>query len=67
MDRTIKLFLGVIAASLVLLNLQLAGVKLEDVSLVSEAHAELGRQEAGLLSDSLDGIASAIRTIECSH
>ena len=34
MDRTIKFLLGVIAASLLMLNLQLAGV-----SLVSEAHA----------------------------
>jgi hypothetical protein len=35
MDSTIKFLLGVIAASLVMLNLQLAGV-----SLVKDAHAE---------------------------
>jgi len=42
MDRTIKFLLGVIAASLVMLNLQLAGV-----SLVSEAHAR------GVFDDSI--------------
>ncbi len=37
MDRTIKFLLGVIAASLLMLNLQLAGV-----SLVKDAHAQIG-------------------------
>jgi hypothetical protein len=46
MDRTIKCLLGVIAASLVMLNLQLAGV-----SLVKDAHAE----------DSLSDLAFTIK------
>lgn len=62
MDRTAKILLGVIAASLVLLNLQLAGVKLEDVSLVSEAHA--GMQTDCGCHPWLQGIENAIEGLE---
>ena len=60
MDRSIKVLLGIIAASLVALNLQLAGV-----SLVGEAHAgELGMQDFEMITRGLSEIASAIR-ISC--
>jgi hypothetical protein len=53
MDRTIKFLLGVIAASLLMLNLQLAGV-----SLVKDAHASTAP-----IATALDGIANALNNI----
>ena len=56
MDRTIKFLLGVIAASLLMLNLQLAGV-----SLVKDAHAEWDSSfDTKLIVKALNGIATAI-------
>jgi len=63
MDRTVKLLLGVIAASLLMLNLQLAGV-----SLVSEAHAGGGpdlEMASHLIAGSLQDITRAINRIDC--
>jgi hypothetical protein len=62
MDRTIKFLLGVIAASLLMLNLQLAGV-----SLVKDAHAELYgfSSEFKNISGALNNIASSISGIDC--
>ena len=59
MDRTIKFLLGVIAASLLMLNLQLAGG-----SLVKDAHASVGEHA---IADSLNRIAAAIRDIDCGR
>jgi hypothetical protein len=57
MDRTIKLLLGVIAASLVMLNLQLAGV-----SLVKDAHASVGEHA---IARAIEAVADAISGIDC--
>jgi hypothetical protein len=69
MDRTVKFLLFVIAASLVMLNLQLAGV-----GLVGEARAgrkeRAGMSEMDMLFDrnaKLESIAIAIRGIDCSR
>ena len=57
MDRTVKILLGMIAASLFMLNLQLAGV-----SLVSEANAYGGDSNVTIsfLGSEFEGIASSI-------
>ena len=61
MDRTVKILLGMIAASLFMLNIQLAGG-----SLVSEAHAELDASDARKISRSIDGVKHAINAIDCN-
>jgi len=61
MDRTIKFLLGVIAASLLMLNLQLAGG-----SLVKDAQAQYGSQTITVkfLGTEFEGIASAIKGLK---
>ena len=61
MDRTIKFLLGVIAASLVMLNLQLAGV-----SLVKEAHAERFTSEWDSVTRRLKAVQMDISTLSLS-
>jgi hypothetical protein len=63
MDRTIKFLLGVIAASLLMLNLQLAGV-----SLVKDAHAQwssstfpYGPKDTDYMKKGFKDVAKAIR------
>jgi len=51
--------LGIVAASLVMLNLQLAGVEF-----VKEAHAELMSSDVKGIESKLDDIAKAIRSID---
>ena len=57
MDRTVKFLLGLIAFSLISLNLQLAGFEL-----VGEAKAELNVQDFTMIKRELKGIARAIRS-----
>ena len=52
MDRTIKFLLGIVAASLVMLNLQLAGVEF-----VKEAQAELMSSDVKGIESKLEDIA----------
>ena len=59
MDRTIKFLLGIVAASLVMLNLQLAGVEF-----VKEAHAELMSADVKGIESRLEDIAKAIRDLD---
>ena len=61
MDRTVKLLLGLIAFSLISLNLQLAGFEL-----VGEAKAELDLVDHSMVSDRLRGIERAIGRIDCN-
>jgi hypothetical protein len=65
MDRTIKCLLGVIAASLLMLNLQLAGG-----SLVKDAHAEWKgsgswQSDSKILKHGFQSVADAIEGIDC--
>ena len=62
MDRTVKFLLFVIAASLVMLNLQLAGV-----GLVKDARAEIDSADISIISSGLSNIASVIAGIDCSR
>ena len=57
MDRTVKFLLGLVAFSLISLNLQLAGFEL-----VGEAKAELGGLDYSMIKSELSDIASAIRS-----
>ncbi len=59
MDRTIKFLLGIVAASLVMLNLQLAGVEF-----VKEAQAELMSADVKGIESRLEDIAKAIRDLD---
>ncbi|MAI25305.1 MAG: hypothetical protein CMN75_04655 [Spirochaeta sp.] len=59
MDRTMKFLLGIVAASLVMLNLQLAGVEF-----VKEAHAELMSSDVQGIESKLEDIAKAIRSLD---
>ena len=61
MDRTVKFLLGLIAFSLISLNLQLAGFEL-----VGEAKAEVGSTHIQQIANSLKGIERAIRRIDCN-
>jgi hypothetical protein len=60
MDRTVKFLLGLIAFSLIALNLQLAGVKL-----VSEAHAQspVALAANARIESGLARIAMAVREV----
>ena len=63
MDRTVKILLGIVAASLVMLNMQLAGV-----SFVKEAHAEttsMNLNDFRMISLGFTEVASAIEGIDC--
>ena len=66
MDRTVKFLLGLIAFSLISLNLQLAGVEVE---IVGEAQAQeivsLDSQDYAMISRGLRSIASAITSKSC--
>jgi hypothetical protein len=62
MDRTVKFLLFVIAASLVMLNLQLAGV-----GFVKEAHANVRALDLIDIENGLMGISTAISGIDCSR
>lgn len=57
MDRTVKFLLGLIAFSLISLNLQLAGFEL-----VGEAKAGLDGTDFSMIHQGLSGIESAIRS-----
>ena len=59
MDRTMKFLLGIVAASLVMLNLQLAGVEF-----VKEAQAELMSSDVKGIESKLEDIAKAIRGLD---
>jgi len=61
MDRTVKFLLGLIAFSLISLNLQLAGFEL-----VGEAKAELDSADIAGIRKHLANIASAIDGIDCN-
>ena len=62
MDRTLKFLLFVIASSLVMLNLQLAGV-----SLVRVAHAEFVSVDLRKLLKAQSSIYRSMVTIYCSR
>jgi hypothetical protein len=55
MDRTVKFLLGIIAASLILLNMQLAGV-----GFVKEAQAQIGALDLDGIETRLEGIKASI-------
>ena len=55
MDRTIKILLGTIATSLILLNMQLAGI-----GVVNEAHAQIGALDLNGIETRLEGIKASI-------
>ena len=61
MDRTVRFLLGIIVASLVLLNLLLAGVRL-----VGTASAQgMDSLDFRALLDRLTGIERAIGSVDC--
>ena len=55
MDRTVKFLLGIIAASLILLNMQLAGV-----DFVKEAQVQIGALDLDGIETRLEGIKASI-------
>ncbi len=62
MDRTVKFLLFVIAASLVMLNLQLAGV-----GLIREARADVSSTDMLNIENGLMSISNSIDRIDCSR